>query len=160
MNCQSRFNAWYWMLGAGTLGWPRGMVRGGRWEGGFRMGTHVHPWRIHVDMWQNQHNIVKLKNKIKINKFIFWSLHVQLWSFHVYLHSVFLWASLVAQLVKNPPIIWETWIRSLCREDPLEKGSATHSSTVAWKIPWMEKPDRLCIYMEFTKMVIITLYAR
>ena len=46
------------------------------------------------------------------------------------------WASLVAQLVKNPPAMWETWVRSLGWEDPLEKGEATHSSTLAWRIPW------------------------
>ena len=46
------------------------------------------------------------------------------------------WASLVAQLVKNPPAIWETWVRSLDREDPLEKGKATHSSILAWRNPW------------------------
>ena len=45
------------------------------------------------------------------------------------------WASLVAQLVKNPPAMRETWGRSLGWEDPLEKGKATHSSTVAWRIP-------------------------
>ena len=44
-------------------------------------------------------------------------------------------ASLVAQLVKNPPAIWETWVRSLGWEDPLEKGMATHSSILAWRIP-------------------------
>ena len=42
----------------------------------------------------------------------------------------------VAQLVKNPPAIWETWLRSLGWEDPLEKGKATHSSLLAWRIPW------------------------
>ena len=45
-------------------------------------------------------------------------------------------ASLVAQLVKNPPIMWETWVPSLGWEDPLEKGKATHSSILAWRIPW------------------------
>ena len=45
-------------------------------------------------------------------------------------------ASLVAQLVENPPEMWETWVRSLGWEDPLEKGKATHSSTLAWRIPW------------------------
>ena len=59
MNCQSRFDAGYRMLGAGALGWPRAMVRGGRWEGGSGWGTRVYPWGIHVDVWQNQHNIVK-----------------------------------------------------------------------------------------------------
>ena len=44
------------------------------------------------------------------------------------------WASLVAQLVKNPPAMWETWVSSLGWEDPLEKGKATHSSILAWRI--------------------------
>ena len=48
------------------------------------------------------------------------------------------WA-LVAQLVKNPPAMWETWVRSLGLEDPLEKGKATHSSLLAWRIPWTVK---------------------
>ena len=46
------------------------------------------------------------------------------------------WASLVAQVVKNLPVMWETWVRSLGWEDPLEKGKATHSSILAWRIPW------------------------
>ena len=46
------------------------------------------------------------------------------------------WASLVAQLVKNPPAMWENWVWSLGWEDPLEKGKATHSSFLAWRIPW------------------------
>ena len=52
MNCQSRFNAWNWMLGVVALGRPRGMVQGGRKEGGFRMGTRVYLWQIHVDVWK------------------------------------------------------------------------------------------------------------
>ena len=44
-------------------------------------------------------------------------------------------ASLVAQLVKNLPAMWETWVLSLGWEDPLEKGKATHSSILAWRIP-------------------------
>jgi len=46
------------------------------------------------------------------------------------------WAFLVAQLVKNPPAIRETWVWSLGWEDPLEKGKGTHSSILAWRIPW------------------------
>ena len=46
------------------------------------------------------------------------------------------WAFLVAQLVKNPPAMWETWIRSLGWEEHLEEGKATHSSILAWRIPW------------------------
>ena len=45
-------------------------------------------------------------------------------------------APLAAQLVKNPPVMWETWVQSLGWEDPLEKGTATHSSILAWRIPW------------------------
>ena len=46
------------------------------------------------------------------------------------------WASLVAQLVKNPPAMWETWLQSLGWEDPLEKGKGIHSSILACRIPW------------------------
>ena len=46
------------------------------------------------------------------------------------------WASLVAQPVKNPPAVRETWVQSLGWDDPLEKGKATHSSILAWTIPW------------------------
>ena len=46
------------------------------------------------------------------------------------------WAFLVAQLVKNPPAMWETSVRSLGWEDPQEKGKATNSSILAWRIPW------------------------
>ena len=48
----------------------------------------------------------------------------------------YFWASLVAQLVKNPPAMQETWVQSLGWEDPLENGKATHSSILAWRIPW------------------------
>ena len=53
------------------------------------------------------------------------------------------WASLVAQLVKNPPAMRKTRVQSLSWEDPLEKGKATHSSILACRIPWTEKPDWL-----------------
>ena len=53
------------------------------------------------------------------------------------------WASLVAQTVENPPAMWETWVQSLGREDPVEEGMATHSSILAWGIPWPEEPGRL-----------------
>ena len=51
--------------------------------------------------------------------------------------------TLVAQLVKNPPAMRETWIRSLGLEDPLEKGKAIHSSIPAWRIPWTAQSMRL-----------------
>ena len=52
-------------------------------------------------------------------------------------------ASLVTQMVKNLPAMWETWVRSLGWEDPLEEGMATHSSNLAWRIPWTEEPGGL-----------------
>ena len=53
------------------------------------------------------------------------------------------WASFVAQLVKNLSAMQETWVRSLGWEDPLKKEMATHSSILAWRIPWTEEPLRL-----------------
>ena len=51
--------------------------------------------------------------------------------------------SLVARMVKNLPAMWETWVRALGLEEPLEKEMATHSSILAWRIPWTEEPGRL-----------------
>ena len=68
MSCQSRFDARYWMLGAGALGRPRGMVPGGRRKEGSGWGAHVYLWQIHFDIWQNYYNYVKFKNKIKLKK--------------------------------------------------------------------------------------------
>ena len=72
-NHQSRFDTWFRMLGAGALGWPREMIWGLRWEGGSGWGTHVHPWWIHVNLWQSQYNIAKLKKK-----------HISLLNTHTY----------------------------------------------------------------------------
>ena len=85
-------------------------------------------------------------------------------------------ASLVAQRVKRLFAMQETWVWSLGQEDPLEKEMATHSRTLAWKIPWIEKPGRLqsmgsqrvghdwvtslqCLYVESRKMVLKNLFA-
>ena len=57
--------------------------------------------------------------------------------------SYTIWTSLVAQTVKRLPAMRETWVQCLDREDPLEKKMAPNSSTLAWKIPWMEEPGRL-----------------
>ena len=51
--------------------------------------------------------------------------------------------SLLSQLVRNLPAMQETWVQSLGQEDPLEEGMATHSSVLAWRIPWTEEPGRL-----------------
>ena len=53
------------------------------------------------------------------------------------------WASLVAQLVKNLPAMQETWVQFLGQEDPLEKEMVTHSTILAWRIPWTKEPGRL-----------------
>ena len=53
-----------------------------------------------------------------------------------------LWASPVAQMVKNPPTMQETWVQFLGWEDPLDKGMATHSNILAWRIPGTEEPGR------------------
>ena len=52
------------------------------------------------------------------------------------------WTSLVAQMVKHQPTIRETWVQSLGQEDSLKEGMATHSSILAWRIPWTEEPGR------------------
>ena len=52
-------------------------------------------------------------------------------------------ASLIVQLVKNLPVVQETWVQSLGWEDPLEKEMTTHSSILAWRIPWAEEPGKL-----------------
>ena len=60
-----------------------------------------------------------------------------------YIISLCLRASLVALLVKNLPAVQEIWVQSLGCEDPLEKKTTTHSSILAWRIPWTEEPGRL-----------------
>ena len=62
---------------------------------------------------------------------------------HIYLSLQGLGTSLVAQTVKCLPTMWETRVQSLGWEDPLEKEMVTHSSILAWRIPWMEEPGRL-----------------
>ena len=52
-------------------------------------------------------------------------------------------ALLIAQLIKNLPTVQKPWVQSLCWEDPLEKEMATHSSILAWEVPWMEEPGSL-----------------
>ena len=69
MNRQSRFDAWYWMLGAGALGRPRGMVQGGRKEGGSGWGTRIHLWQIYVNVWMKvKEESEKVGLKLNIQK--------------------------------------------------------------------------------------------
>ena len=72
-------------------------------------------------------------------------------------------ASLVAQMVKNLPTIQETRVQSLGWQDPLEKGMATHSSILAWRIPWTEEPGRLhspwgCKQLDMTGQLTLSLF--
>ena len=60
-----------------------------------------------------------------------------------YIFKTFSGTSLVTQMVKRLPTLWETQVQSLGWEDPLEKEMAPHSSTLAWRIPWMEEPGGL-----------------
>ena len=57
-------------------------------------------------------------------------------SVYLLLKELYGWASLVAQMVKNPPAMWKTWVQSLGWKDPLEESLATHSSILAWRILW------------------------
>ena len=61
----------------------------------------------------------------------------------IYEYTILKGASLVAQTLKNLPVVQETWVRSLGCEEPLEKGMAASSSILAWRIPWTEEPARL-----------------
>ena len=62
-------------------------------------------------------------------------------------------ASLVVQTVKNPPVMWETWVQSLGWGDPLEEGMATHSSILAWRISWLQSPSTVILELKETKSV-------
>ena len=55
----------------------------------------------------------------------------------------YIYFALLAQMVKNLPVMWETWVQSLGWKDPLEKGTATHSGILAWRIPWRVEPGEL-----------------
>ena len=66
-------------------------------------------------------------------------------------------------MVKNLPAVKETWIRSLCWEDPLEKGMITHSTILAWRIPWTEEPGWLyspwgCMESDWTEQLTLEIY--
>ena len=83
--------------------------------------------------------ISDIKDALSLNKYFLINLYIKIFGVPLRL----LWASLVAQMVKDLPSMRETWVRSLGREDPLEKEMAAHSSILAWRIPWTEDPSRL-----------------
>ena len=78
------------------------------------------------------------------------AISIQLWK------VIVIWASLVTQLVKNPPAMQETWVQSLGWEDTLEKGKATHSSILAWRIPWTIPWG--CKESDMTEQLSLSLY--
>ena len=91
----------------------------------------------------------KTKQNLALNvKFLLLKVHGS--SFFGILYYIW-WASLVAQTAKNQPAIQETWVLSLSRDDPLEKRMTTHSSILAWRIPWTEEPGRLHTVHGITK---------
>ena len=85
---------------------------------------------LHVIKAVLQHFSATYSNHAFLEKFVI----------SVYIHPAFMWASLVAHIVKNLPAMPETWVQSLGQEGPLEKGVATRSSILAWRIPWTEEP--------------------
>ena len=94
-------------------------------------------------------SFMKVYLSVIMFKFI---LNSRSWTYDTWIHTDgvssmannnLLWASLIAQLIKNLPSMQETWVPFLGWEDPLEKEMATHSSILAWKIPWTEEPGGL-----------------
>ena len=108
------------------------------WEDTLEKGKTTHSsilaWRI---PWNTVHGVTR--SQTQLSNFHF----THCFCFHGFEFSLSpLWASLVAQRLKRLPAVWETWVRSLGREDPLKKEMATYSRILAWRIPWMEEPGR------------------
>ena len=83
-----------------------------------------------------------LLQMVKFHSLYGWVIfpYVYIWNIYTYIYTrAYIWATLVAQMVKNLPAMWQTRVWSLGQEDPLEKGMANHSSILAWKIPWTER---------------------
>ena len=121
------------------------------------------PWSLYQAYLTWQHT--KLKNVFKILWGIKgpWNIQNQITILSRYMLLVFnillllFWASLVAQLVKNLPAIWETWVWYLVCEDPLEKGLAIHSCILAWRIPWTRMSD---FHVHLLLLFYLDLYTR
>ena len=69
--------------------------------------------------------------------------YISVYLFYTFWNILLIWASLVAQMIKNLPVVRETRVQSLGQQDPWEKEMATHSSTLAWRIPWTVEPGGL-----------------
>ena len=82
-------------------------------------------------------------NSTTLNYILSWTVFRLFHNNHYIMSKLYERASLVVQMVKNLPVMQETWVQSLGREDPLEEGMATHSRILAWRIPWTEEPGGL-----------------
>ena len=84
---------------------------------------------------------ITLSQRIWIRNTYYEIIYIYIYIYAIYIYAdthiyTNIWTSLLTQHVKNPPAVWETWVWSLGWEDPLEKGMATHSSILAWRISW------------------------
>ena len=95
-------------------------------------------WCRQTSQFLNVGTVLHLKSK-QVDNNKNWPCEPPVWGFMFIGKGT----SLVAQMVKHLPTMWETQVQSLGREDPLEKEMATHSSILTWKIPWTEEPGRL-----------------
>ena len=111
-----------------SLGWEDPLEKG--------MTTHssILAWRI---PWTQEPDGLQSMSLQRVGHD--WATSTSIYNMSLYIIG----ASLVAQMVKNLPAIWETWVQSLGQQDPLEKGMATHSSILAWRIPWTKQPGGL-----------------
>ena len=96
---------------------------------------------INYSVWEFRREGAHSHHQFPIQDRIYWmslsSFSKCILIFKLYIY--FPWTSLVAQMEKNLPAMWETWVRSLDREDHLEEVMATHSRILAWRIPWTEE---------------------
>ena len=113
---------------------------------GFRVSQH---WAQRAHLWNGPGNPTQWKVQIWV---IALSLLAKTWYvvstsyLSVIIILMIVGLPLVAQMVKRLPTMWETWVQTLGWEDPLEKEMATHSSILAWKIPWTEEPGGLTVH--------------
>ena len=98
--------------------------------------------KIPYVLWHSQ-NEKKKKKETNTHKKKYLLIDICIMKLYYILHMHTIWNSLVVQMIKNLPAMQETPIWSLGQDDPLEKGMATHSSILAWRIPWTEEPGRL-----------------
>ena len=99
-------------------------------------------WRILISKWMASAWLSKISWPL-MNCFVSGLYILFPWSICLFTCQYHNWTSLVAQTVKNPPAMQETWVQSLGLEDPLEKDMVIHSSILAWRILWTQEPGGL-----------------